>query len=160
MPKGARRRGVKGACFLETVLLDERWVELQSRFLGGVLAGKEGNQGLALVTLELDHLFAIVFDDVAVASCFERVSWYVAEKRLVALVCTTNGMGLTKVLLDLLQDLLAAELLGETGHSSDGLATIAFCCGMDSSVYMVSMDWVQGRCSERLGAGRRMGAGR
>lgn len=60
--------------FLETVLLDERRVELQSRFLRGILASKEGDKGLALVTLELDHLFAIVFYDVAVASCFTTES--------------------------------------------------------------------------------------
>lgn len=57
----------------------------------------------------------------------ERVSRRVAEKKRVALVYATNGVRLTKVLLDLLQDLLAAELLGETGHSSDGFATIALC---------------------------------
>lgn len=34
---------------------------------------------------------------------------------------------LTKILFDLLENLLAAELLGETGHSSDGLATISLC---------------------------------
>lgn len=59
---------------LETVFLDERRVELQSGFLGGVLPGEERDKGLALIALELDHLFAIVFDDVAVASCFGKES--------------------------------------------------------------------------------------
>lgn len=39
---------------------------------------------------------------------------------------------LTKILFDLLENLLAAELLGETGHSSDGLATISLCWMMIS----------------------------
>lgn len=112
------------------MLLDERWVELQSRFLGGILAGKEGNQGLALVTLELDHLFAIVFDDVAVASCSKKVRSVGGSQRRGLGRVGSRGNGVverTEVFLDLLQDLLAAELLGETGHSSDGLATISLC---------------------------------
>lgn len=116
---------------LETVFLDERWIELQSGFLGGVLPSEKGNEGLALVALELNHLFAIVFDDVAVASCFGAES--VICRRGDASRLRSRGLGcyqqavLTKVLFDLLENLLAAELLGETCHGSDGLATISLC---------------------------------
>lgn len=68
--KAQQPSGEVTGMLLETVFLDERRVELQSGFLGGVLPGEEGNKGLALIALELDHLFAIVFDDVAVTSCF------------------------------------------------------------------------------------------
>lgn len=119
---------------LETVFLDERRIELQSGFLGGVLPGKEGNEGLALVALELDHLFAIVFDDVAVASCFGTESDFCRRNNSSRLGgggkrregCSQQA-ALTKVLFDLFENLLAAELLGETCHSSDGLATISLC---------------------------------
>lgn len=67
---------------LETVFLDERRIELQSRFLGGILPGEECNEGLALVALELDHLFAIVLDDVAIASCFGIESVFCHASRL------------------------------------------------------------------------------
>lgn len=65
---------------LETVFLDERRIELQSGFLGGVLPSEECDKGLALIALELDHLFAIVFDDVAVASCFGIESVFLSQE--------------------------------------------------------------------------------
>lgn len=64
---------------LETVFLDERRIELQSGFLGGVLPSEESDKGLALIALELDHLFAIVFDDVAVTSCFGIESVFLSQ---------------------------------------------------------------------------------
>jgi hypothetical protein len=107
---------------LETVDLNGVGIKLET-----ILASQKFLHGLALVTLELDHLAHLgVGDDGAIASCKLIVvvshSCQVRDSRWRGEMITP-----TEFLLDNGENLLAAKLWRYTLNSGQGLASISLC---------------------------------